>query len=279
MRQYPSLEALEPRLLLSGSATVSLSGGVLTIDGTSGDDNVRIITRETGVRVRVNGDGVTYDSGVNEVSVKLGRGDDHVKLDMVSGQHRINFNPNRATLSGTTPAFSLKIAKGEKWTLAGDGDDRVNSIDDNDGDDLLVFQDGTIKFTGLDYQLTADGLSNGRFTLSGQVGDQARLLGDSSFRDLLTISPDTAKLRVDDLRLRVDGFSRVFAEADNAVDRLDFDETLQNQVDRYTDELIRLSDEGWEAVVKDFDNVTADWLDDLLDDLLDELEDVFDDLF
>jgi hypothetical protein len=82
----PSFETLETREMMAG-LTGGLSGGVLTINGTSGNDTIPVHQSGGFVSVPVSVDGEIKTARwnvnkINKIQINAGRGDDNVILDM-----------------------------------------------------------------------------------------------------------------------------------------------------------------------------------------------------
>lgn len=147
-------ERLERRLFLSAT----LAEGVLTIDGTSGDDIIRVSQR--GGQFTVREAGVAPFSGlaaeVGEIIVRGGDGNDRIRLNRV-------IIP--AVIDGGAGDDRIYGGEDDDLILGGEGTDRLfgrgghDEIDGGAGDDLLSGEAGDDDLIG---GAGADRLSGGR---------------------------------------------------------------------------------------------------------------------
>jgi Ca2+-binding RTX toxin-like protein len=187
------IEGLEQRALLSAS----LSGGVLTVTGTAGNDNVQIRNGKDGttgaaqvvviesVRPTTRGEKpaaptvTRFDkASVTSIVVNAGDGDDRVWL---KGNRKNPFTV-KATINGGAGDDRLAGAAGID-TINGDaGNDR---LDGGDGDDLLTGGDGNDRLDG----------GRGADSLHGDAGNDYLFAVDRGATDVLdggTNDPVTA---------------------------------------------------------------------------------------
>jgi len=189
------VEGLETRTLLSAS----LAGGVLTVTGTAGDDNITIrMGRDetTGARVlqvreslRIDDDAVvpgtpepepvvtSFDPAlVTSIVVNAGDGNDHITL---RGNKRSPFNFD-ARLNGENGNDRIRGGGGADVINGGAGNDRLEGGDGNDvlngdaGNDHLIGGRGADVLNGGDN----DPLTNADGTRNRRAGDSA--VADSS---------------------------------------------------------------------------------------------------
>jgi Ca2+-binding RTX toxin-like protein len=113
-------EDLEHRTVLS---TASLSGGVLYVHGTNGDDVVNVSRDAQGQFVV---DGSTFAGQVKSIQVRVGNGNDQITIDSsVSVRTYLYGGLGNDTISG---------GSGQDIINAGDGTDHMSG---NDGNDCL----------------------------------------------------------------------------------------------------------------------------------------------
>jgi Ca2+-binding RTX toxin-like protein len=171
--------ALEPRLLLASSLDAN---GLLTADGTSGDDDLRLDRVGGQIVVTLNGatDGVFDNSDVKSIVLSGGDGNDTL---------RIGANIKAATLNG---------GLGNDTLLGGNNDDVLNgeagddTLDGKEGSDELNGGDGfdsaDYRFETADLTLSIDGVANekGGNAAGDNIGlDVERIVGGSG-DDLIT---------------------------------------------------------------------------------------------
>jgi Ca2+-binding RTX toxin-like protein len=145
------VDALEPRRLLAASLS---DEGVLTADGTGGNDDLRLDRVSGDIIVTLNGvqDGVFDASDVEAIVLSGGDGNDSL---------RIGANIDGATLNG---------GNGDDTLLGGNEDDTLNgeagndTLDGKEGSDLYVgglgFDSADYRFETADLTLSIDGVAN-----------------------------------------------------------------------------------------------------------------------
>jgi Ca2+-binding RTX toxin-like protein len=189
------IEGLEHRTLLSAN----LAGGVLTVTGTGGNDNIMIrMGRDetTGAKVLIvsevvrpaedatttGGTGTeptptvtTFDpAAVTSIVVNAGAGDDRVWL---KGNRKNPFTA-AATLNGEAGDDRLSGGGGNDVLNGGDGNDR---LDGGDGDDAINGGAGDDRINGGRGADTIDGGDN--TALTNADGTANRRAGDSAITD------------------------------------------------------------------------------------------------
>jgi Ca2+-binding RTX toxin-like protein len=139
------VDALEPRRLLSSD----LSDGVLTANGTSGDDDLRLELHGGEIVVTLNG---TEDGRFDVGAVTA------IVLNGDTGNDTLSIGPNiiGARMNGDT---------GDDTLLGGDGDD---VLDGGDGNDSLAGDSGSDVLTG----------GTGQDTMTGGAGDDSFIAND-----------------------------------------------------------------------------------------------------
>jgi hypothetical protein len=157
------VERLESRRLLS----VTLEGGVLTIDGSEASDFVRVSQRDNQFVVRDSTSGrFAFDElDVQQIVIRLGGGNDRARLSRVgttggttgSGvdvPSRIEGGAGADILVGGDDDDVILGGDGPDRLLGGDGDDTLSGeagddrLDGGDGDDTLSGGDGFDRATG-----------------------------------------------------------------------------------------------------------------------------------
>ena len=144
--------------LFGGPGTVigSVSNGVLTVNGTSGDDTIAVSNEYDATSVYVNGSQQAFPDGtVTSIVVNAGDGDDSVSV--------YSLPPFDYEL----PSVSVSGGEGND-TLTLDGDERT-TLDGGDGNDML----------------SAQGTYGTSATLLGGAGDDEIIVGD-----LVTVNAD-----------------------------------------------------------------------------------------
>ena len=178
-----NLEALESRRLMAGS--IELNGGVLEIEGTSGDDGVEITYLISGgILTKVN----LYSGGqtqtqyylpwqINSIVFHGGDGDDYFRNDTDA----------RCTAYGEFGNDTLGGGLGNDVLDGGFGDDQIWGRNGNDtlrgsyGNDYLDGGNGNDSITGSYGQDTVFGFA-GDDTISGGYGDDYLVGGDNNDR-------------------------------------------------------------------------------------------------
>ena len=132
-RAAEHIESLETRRLLA----VSLSTNVLTITGTSGNDNVTV-TQGSSITVTLNGKKTSYKATrVNAIRVEGGNGNDNIDLgNDVTRRATINGGAGNDRISGTANSDNI---------TGGDGDDRISG---QGGSDFISGDAGRDKLSG-----------------------------------------------------------------------------------------------------------------------------------
>lgn len=174
------IEGLDRRVLLSG-LTFDLSGGVLTITGTEGFDDISIgVNPEDATTYRAGGDGVDYQvypiSSVNAVVIRGLGGGDMLGADEFNGELTIGISVDGGdgndilfggsgndTLMGGAGKDLLSGLKGSDLVEGGRGNDRIfggeqndtlfgnaghDKIDGGSGDDSIVGGRGRDQLNG-----------------------------------------------------------------------------------------------------------------------------------
>lgn len=117
------VQTLEPRRLLSASVSLA-AGGVLTVNGTSGNDVIRITLDAVNPRqldVIVNGATQSFTaSSVNSISVNAGSGNDDVEVLELNGPINVPM-----TLLGGSGNDTLVGGSGNDYIDGGAGNDTV----------------------------------------------------------------------------------------------------------------------------------------------------------
>ncbi len=157
------LESSAPAKTSGGMAALAVvSGGRLSVGGTSGNDSISILLNGTTVTVVENG--VTFNyaaSSIFSISVDVGAGNDLVVLEKSGGANAVSIN---ATLLGGSGNDTLRGGFGNDLIGGGDGNDYcIGSF----GNDSLVGGNGDDNLNG-----GSDAVPNndGRDTLEGDGG-------------------------------------------------------------------------------------------------------------
>jgi hypothetical protein len=183
---FARVEPLESRRLMS----VTLNGGVLTVDGSEGSDFVRVSHRDNQFVVRDSTSGrFAFDElDVQEILIRLGGGNDRARLSRsalsagtstssgVDVPARIEGGAGADILVGGDDDDTLLGGDGPDRLLGGDGDDTLRGeagndrLDGNDGDDTLSGGDGFDRATGGNGLDTADNTTESAFLADGGTG-------------------------------------------------------------------------------------------------------------
>ncbi len=134
----PQIQALEARLLLSASASLAASGA-LTVNGTSGDDVVRVTLDAVNPKqldVIVNGATQSFAaSSVKSVTVNAGSGNDDVEVLELNGPINVPM-----TLLGGSGNDTLVGGSGNDYIDGGAGNDTIAG---EAGTNILIGGPGT----------------------------------------------------------------------------------------------------------------------------------------
>jgi len=132
------IQNLEPRRLLSASVSLA-AGGALTVNGTSGNDVIRITLDATNPRqldVIVNGSTQNFTaSSVNSVTVNAGSGNDDVEVLELNGPINVPM-----TLLGGSGNDTLVGGSGNDYIDGGAGNDTIAG---EAGTNILIGDSGT----------------------------------------------------------------------------------------------------------------------------------------
>jgi hypothetical protein len=160
----------------------SLSGGALTVSGTSGDDD--IILQTSGGYLTATLNGVTSApfalSSITSIDVEAGAGNDIVTLTAGVPGSSVQGGPGADTIQGGSGNDTLGGGKGGDFILGGPGDDVIHggagndSIGGGQGNDLLYGGLGNDTITGGAGNDTIVG-GAGENVLHGGAGDDALL--------------------------------------------------------------------------------------------------------
>src|SRR5689334_564798 len=132
MQDHTFVEQLESRRLLSAS----LSNGVLTVLGTSGDDRLTISRTVDDVAVNLNGTEQRFKfNQVSLVLVDVGVGADEVILGKLPIKSQIKGGRGNDSLSGGANRDSLLGQGGDDYLFGGGGNDYLDG--GGEGDDML----------------------------------------------------------------------------------------------------------------------------------------------
>ncbi len=169
------LETLELRRLLS----FSVSGGVLTVEGTSGNDNI-IVTRDgTNLTIRQNGaNSTTLAADVQKIVINGLAGNDQLAIAIgpdhgVALPATLNGGDGNDRLLGGDKDDQLNGGAGKDFLQGGNGKDVLNA---GDGDDVLIGGRGPDVFNGsagIDTADYHDAQSRLVITLDGTANDGA----------------------------------------------------------------------------------------------------------
>ncbi|MGH7175970.1 MAG: hypothetical protein ACREJC_01195, partial [Tepidisphaeraceae bacterium] len=113
------LDKLEPRRLLS--ASFDSNTGVLTIDGSTGNDVITLTQSAGNITVTIQPENFSQQfstTGMNGIQINCDTGDDSVNMP-----DAIVVN---ATIQGSDGADSLRAGGGDDSIVAGDGDDTLD---------------------------------------------------------------------------------------------------------------------------------------------------------
>jgi len=186
------VESLESRRLLSAAPT--LTGGILSISGTVGDDNIRIsLGKDTSkLAVKVNGAVTLFDlASVTKIKIDGLEGNDticirqhHGKINIASeidggdGDDRIVAGNGNDLISGGAGDDKIFGGRGDDTLLGGDGNDKLRGGGGSDvlngarGRDRLRGGAGIDHFLGHDIVLDINkNEKSHRFARPDSVGD------------------------------------------------------------------------------------------------------------
>ena len=179
------VEPVEGRQLFA-HAFGSLSNGVLTINGTAGNDVMTTGVKNGRLRVVLNGVLSQWTAtDVSEIDSYMGDGNDSVDYRGVAIRTYAIGELGNDTLYGGAGNDSLTGAAGKDVLVGGDGNDRLSGGKSNDvvegdaGDDVLYGNEGDDKVNGNDGNDHLFGEA-GLDTMSGDAGKDALYGGDDA---------------------------------------------------------------------------------------------------
>jgi Ca2+-binding RTX toxin-like protein len=138
------IELLESRTLLSAT----LDAGVLTIEGTSGNDTIQVSVLGTSYLVQVSGQASqTFTiAAVKSLVVDAGKGNDVVMLSSaITLGSTLEGGPGNDTITGGSGADHIEGGPGNDVLFGGAGDD---TLEGGPGDDTLTGGLGADRFEG-----------------------------------------------------------------------------------------------------------------------------------
>ncbi|HEY7119393.1 MAG TPA: hypothetical protein VH475_22570, partial [Tepidisphaeraceae bacterium] len=154
-------------------AGVGQTGGTLVVNGTPGDDTIRVSGKSSAVSVTINGTAMTGSpfSNVTKVVVNAGDGDDSVNLSRLFLNATADGGAGNDTIAGTDGNDVLIGGAGNDSLDGGAGNDNLLG---GDGDDTLVGGDGLDVFqgeAGRDTIDAMDGIADSLLDTGGDRGD------------------------------------------------------------------------------------------------------------
>lgn len=185
---------------------VTQSGGVVTIDGTSGDDQ---FTWQAGAQQQISVNGVSYTlSGATEVRFAGGGGNDSLLLVGGAGAETLTAGPQTAQLSGA--GYRVSSSTIERLTVRGGAGDQA-VLRDSAGDDRFTATPTRATLSGAGYEIVTEGFAS--VTAHSSGGADLAQLYDSAGADSLTADPNVVVLRGTGFANEARGFGRVEAFA------------------------------------------------------------------
>jgi Ca2+-binding RTX toxin-like protein len=158
------IENLENRCLLSAT----LSAGVLTVNGTTGRDNIHVDANRTTLKVAVNHTKASFKlADVKSLVVNGLAGNDTIDLGHGVIGATVNGGDGNDRIIGTDKADSITGGAGNDWIFARGGNDVVNG---GDGNDVLLGGAGNDTIHGDAGNDLIDG-STGDDSIFGDAGD------------------------------------------------------------------------------------------------------------
>lgn len=205
------MESLEPRLLLAGDVTVSVSDGILSIFGDEQDNSIIIeqLAGSTDIVIRsgddtttINGQTlpVTVDDVTSHIGVSLLGGNDTLEINDVIVNGRLSTNlgtgDNAVTIDTVSVSSTLRIRHStgdDTTTLTGVNVDGTAIIYSNSGENVTTVTDGNMRSlailagSGTD-TVTITGIgTTGGVSINNASGDSTTQITGSLIQGNLTI--------------------------------------------------------------------------------------------
>lgn len=242
--------------IVSIADIVQQQGSTLVIRDTNAGDNISLDLSH-GISVKhglVQYDFTTAQ--FNRISIDGTSGSD--QLSVISSQlaDRVEMRPGLFVLENTQLQVNATSIETVSFDSGTGVEDRLGMYD-SDGDDMLITRADGAEMTGLGYKFTVSNMDRFQVNSTGQGQDVATLY-DSSGDDTLSVRPEFTSLRSDHYFVAVRGFERVFVYAtQGGYDTADVYDSSGDDQFSASGEAATIVGPGYHSYTKFFEQVNA----------------------